>query len=116
MSTSRRRKKKVSEAMAFLEEVNGGPLTFGQMLSSLRKCEGMSQAELARRLDISTQKLCDVEKGRRFIGVDRAVQWANMLGQSEFLFVSVLVEDQLRKHGIEARVVVETAQEAPEAA
>ena len=80
MSTRRRRKRKVSEARAFLEEVNGGPLTFGQMLSSWRKCEEMSQAELARKLDISTQKLCDVEKGRRFIGVDRAVEWAQALG------------------------------------
>ena len=97
----------ISEAMAFLEEMNGGPLTFGQMLSSLRKCEEMSQTEMARRLGVSTQKLCDVEKGRRFIGVDRALQWANALGQSEFLFVSLLVEDQLRKHGIAVRVMLQ---------
>ena len=106
----------VSEATAFLEDLNGGPLTFGQMLSSLRKCEQMSQTQMAQQLGISTQKLCDVEKGRRFIGVDRALQWASTLGQSEFLFVSLLVEDQLRKHGIAVRVTLQATDESSQSA
>ena len=95
------------EAEALLEELNGGPLTFGQMLAALRECEEISQKDMAERLGTTCAKLCDIEKGRRFISVERAVDWARRLSHSEYLFVSLLLEDQVRKSGLSVKVRLE---------
>ena len=37
------------DAEEFLEELTGGPLTFGEMLWAIRQCEEWTQAEFARK-------------------------------------------------------------------
>jgi len=53
-----------SEARKFLEKLNKGPISFGQLVESHRVCDEISQAELARKMEISRAHLCDIEKGR----------------------------------------------------
>ena len=48
-----------SEARKLLEKLNKGPITFGQLVESHRLCDDSSQAELARRMEISRAHLCD---------------------------------------------------------
>jgi len=98
-----------TEAMRFLEELRGGPLTFGQMIESIRHADDISQVELARRMKISRAHLCDVEKGRRTVHPERAAAFAHVLGYSVNQFVAVAVEDELRKAGFAVRVRLDAA-------
>jgi DNA-binding transcriptional regulator YiaG len=65
-----------SKAMRALEAVTGGPLTFGEMIWSIREGEEMSLAAFAGPLGISRQHLNDVEKGQRAVSPTRAAEWA----------------------------------------
>jgi transcriptional regulator with XRE-family HTH domain len=97
-------RKKKSAARSFLEELRGGPLTFGQMIKSLRLADEIAQVELAHRMEISRAHLCDIEQGRRTVSVERAAQFAKVMGYSETQFVAVALDDQLREAGVHARV------------
>ena len=98
-----------SEARRFLGRRRGGPLTFGRMLASVRRADEIVQADLARRMGISRAKLCDIENGRRTVTVERAAQFARVLGYSVNQFVAVAVEDQLRQAGLRVKVRLEAA-------
>lgn len=100
---------KKSDAVKLLEGLLDGPMTFGEMIESLRKCDKISQAELARRLKISRAHLCDIEKGRRTVTPARAVQFAKAMGYAMTQFVEVALEDQLRDTGLKLRVRIEAA-------
>jgi len=113
MTTKRNRKPAKTDngsvdALPFLEKLTG-PLTFGRMMESFRLCDESSQAELARKLAISRQHLCDIEKGRRQVSVERAVEFARILGYSERQFVALVLEDQLRNARLKMKVIVEAA-------
>ena len=101
--------RKKSSAMRFLEGLRGGPLTFGRMIESIRLCDEVSQAELARKMKISRAHLCDIEKGRRTVSVERAARFAKVLGYSVNQFVAMAVEEQLLKAGLKVRVHLEAA-------
>ena len=98
-----------SEARKFLEKLNHGPITFGQLVESHRLCDEISQAELARKMHISRAHLCDIEKGRRLVSAERAARFAKVLGYPVSSFVTAALEDQLRKAGLKMRVTVEAA-------
>jgi transcriptional regulator with XRE-family HTH domain len=69
-----------SEARKFLERLNKGPISFGQLVESHRLCDEISQAELARKMGIPRANLCDIEKGRRLVSAERAAKFAKVLG------------------------------------
>jgi antitoxin HigA-1 len=98
-----------SEARKFLESLRGQPLSFGRMIESIRKADEISQAELARRMEVSRAHLCDIEKGRRTVRPERAARFARELGYSVNQFVAVAVEDELRKAGLQVRVRLDAA-------
>jgi transcriptional regulator with XRE-family HTH domain len=100
---------KKSEARAFLERLNKGPITFGQLVESHRICAEISQAELARQMGISRQQMSDIEKGRRLVSVERAAKFASVLGYPVSPFVAAALEDQLRTAGLRMRVKLEAA-------
>jgi len=98
-----------SEARRFLEKLNKGPISFGQLLESHRVCDEISQAELARKMGISRAHLCDIEKGRRLVSAERAAKFAKALGYPVSSFVTAALEDQLRKAGLKMRVSIDAA-------
>ena len=53
-----------TDAAEFLNQLTGGPLTFGDAVRSARELIEISQTELAHRLGVGRQSICDVEKGR----------------------------------------------------
>jgi hypothetical protein len=57
-----RKAKKKSDAMRLLEKLSGGPLTLARAIESVRKSEGLSQDECAKKLGVSKSHL---GKGRR---------------------------------------------------
>jgi antitoxin HigA-1 len=98
-----------SEAVRFFEKLNGGPLTFGQMIESIRLCDEISQVGLAKKMKISRAHLCDIEKGRRTVSAERAAQFARVLGYSVNQFIATALEDQLRRAGLKVRVRLDAA-------
>ena len=115
MATKRRKKRRRpspaedrSDAMEFFESLHG-PMTLGDMLWSLRDCDEVSQAEFARRLDVSRSHLCDVEKGRKVVSPERAAAWAKVLGFPPTVFVKLALQEQLDRAGVKMSVEVEAA-------
>lgn len=98
-----------TDAKRFLEELRGGPLPFGSMIESIRTADEISQVDLAKRMSISRAHLCDIEKGRRTVSIERAAQFAQVLGYSVHQFVAAALQDQLRKAGVSGTVHLEAA-------
>ena len=86
------------EALKELDSILGGTPTLGETISSLRKCEEITQVELAKRLGVSKQYLCDIENNRKTISIDKAISIANTLGQSKRLFVELAIQEMLNKN------------------
>lgn len=74
-----------------------GKLSFGQALWSHRKCAEISQKELALSLGISSQSLCDIEKGRKIPSPERAAKIAKQIGQPEKIWIELALQDSLRQ-------------------
>ncbi|CCK80678.1 helix-turn-helix transcriptional regulator [Desulfobacula toluolica] len=83
-----------------------GPITFGRALWSYRKCEEISQKDFALIIGISTQALCDIEKGRRIPSPKRAAKIANQIGEPEKLWIRLAFQDMLRKEQLDYTVSV----------
>jgi plasmid maintenance system antidote protein VapI len=96
------------DANEFLEELLG-PLTFGNMLWSIRMCDELSQTEFAEMLGVSRSHICDIEKGRKVVSPERAAKWGKILGYSDIQFVRLALQDQLDKAGVKMSVKVEAA-------
>jgi transcriptional regulator with XRE-family HTH domain len=95
--------------MHFLESITGGPLTFGEMLSSIRLCDEMTQVEFANKLGVSKSHLCDIEKGRKTVSPARAAAFARLLGYSTEQFVRLALQHQVEQAGLSLLVRVEAA-------
>ena len=95
-----------SNARKYLESLRGRPLTFGQMLHSIRSADEISQVELGKKMHVSPAHICDIEKGRRFVSAARAAQFAKVLKYSVNQFVALALEDQLHEAGLNFNVTL----------
>src|ERR1700733_604982 len=86
--------------MAFLDALVGEPLTLGGLLAAIRKCDEIPQATLAKRLGISKSHLCDIEKGRKVVSLERAARFAQELGYSEEQFVRLALQQMVEVAGL----------------
>lgn len=83
-----------------------GPLSFSDILVMQREDDELTQVEMAKKLGISKQKLCDFEKGRRIPSAKTAAMWAKKLGHPQEVWVQVVLQDQLRKDNLKLKVSV----------
>ena len=74
-------------------------MTIGNLLWSIRECEGMTQVEFAKILQISRQYLCDLEHNRRIVSVKMAADFASKLSYSPLQFIQIAIQDELNKYG-----------------
>lgn len=103
MTTARNKKNKYgSKELA----KNFGPLTFGRLLESYRLSEEISQADMAKKLKITRQKLNDFEHGRRFPSLGVAADMADALGEHAATWVSVVIEEMLREEDLNFKVTL----------
>lgn len=100
---------KKSNAIRTLEKIRGSVLTFGRMIESLRKCDEISQTALAAKMKMSKAHLCDIEKGRRYPNIDKAIEFAKVMGYSPEHFVAVLLEEQTRAAGFKVKIILKAA-------
>ena len=73
-----------------------GQMTLGMSLRAHRESEAISQTEFAKKLKISKANLCDIEKGRKLVSLERAVKFAKVLQLPEEYYLILAVRDQLR--------------------
>lgn len=83
-----------------------GHISFAQMLLSLRHAQELTQVEMANKLSISKQDLCNIEKGRKLVSVERAVSFAKCLKMPEKTFAKYALQDQLHKAGIKGEIEI----------
>ncbi len=83
-----------------------GPLTFGEALSSYRQGEELTQTQFAKILGISSQSLCDIEKGRRVPSPNRAAKIARKIKEPEKFWIGLALQDFLRKEKLNYKVKV----------
>ena len=95
--------------MKYLERVAGRPLTLGGVIESIRWGEDMSQSIFARKLGISASHLCDIEKGRKVVGPERAARFAKILGRSPEQFVRLSLQELIDEAGLKMRVNIDAA-------
>lgn len=94
----------ISAASRFLQDLTGGPLRLGDLLQAIRLGDELSQADFAQQLGISRSHLCDIEKGRKTVSVQRALRFAQALGYSESQFVRLALQDQVAETGLKLKV------------
>jgi len=104
-----RKTKRKSDAMRLLEKLAGGPLTLARAIESVRKSEGLSQDECAKKLGVSKSHLCDVEKGRKTVSPERAAKWARVLGYTESVLVKLAIQAELDAAGLKYKVEIDAA-------
>ena len=99
-----------SAAIRVLERA-GGPITFGRLLQAIRLGEDETPAAFARRLGTSRGVVCDIEKGRRCVSIERAALWAKTLGYPAAQFVGLVLQAQVDAAGLRMQVEVTSRQE-----
>lgn len=103
------KKSKDSLASKLEPELLGSPLSFGLAVEGLRIRDALSQAVLAKRIGISRQYLCDVEKGRRAVSPEQAARFAKAFGHPPAVLVQLALQDAVRAGGLKLKVSVEAA-------
>lgn len=101
MSTKKNARKALEEEI--------GPLTFGMMIKSIRLADDISQSDMAKKLGISKQHLCDLEKERKAVSIERAAFFAEKLEQPIELFVKVALQDQIKQAGLDLEVTIQAS-------
>lgn len=84
-------------------------MAFGEAIEALRARDEMTQSMLAKRIGISRQYLCDVEKGRRLVSPEQAARFAKAFGHPVRVFVQLALQDAVRASGLKLKVAVEAA-------
>lgn len=99
----------IDDSIKFLENLLGGPLTFAELLKTIRETDDVTQVELAKSAGVSKGLVCDIEKGRRLANIEHATKFAKALGYPLETFVAIAVEDELRKNNLHLKVKLESA-------
>ncbi len=99
-------KRKKSDAIRFLENIIGGPLTFGGLMLSIREGEEWTMAEMAEKLGVSRGFISNIEKGKA-VRPEAAAKYARILGYGEQQFVRLALQDHIRRSGLDYEVRLE---------
>jgi transcriptional regulator with XRE-family HTH domain len=97
---------RTAKTLQTLEKMLGYKPTFGTMLHAIREAEELSQVDFAKLLKIPPQKLCDLEKGRRFVSPKMAESFAKKLKYSPEYFVIRCLQDELDRNKIQMNLVI----------
>jgi DNA-binding XRE family transcriptional regulator len=103
------KKSKDSSGSKFEKQMLGYELTFGMAAGSLRVRDDYTQAEFAKKLGVSRQYLCDVEKGRRLASPEQAARFAKVFGHPPAVLVRMALQEAVNAGGLKLVVKVEAA-------
>jgi transcriptional regulator with XRE-family HTH domain len=103
------KKSKGSSASKLEKEILGEEISFGMAVEALRARDEFSQTAFAKKIGISRQYLCDVEKGRRLVSPEQAARFAKAFGHPPAVLVRLALQDAIRESGLKLKVTVEAA-------
>jgi transcriptional regulator with XRE-family HTH domain len=86
-----------------------GTMTLGRFVKAFREADEISQTAYAKKLGISRANLCDIEKGRKPVSLERAAKIAKAIGVSEITLVQLALQDQLRREKLPYKVELKSA-------
>lgn len=86
-----------------------GKRTVGAFLRAWRLSYEISQVDFATKLGISRANLCDIEKGRKGVSVEKAIEIAKKLGYSENVLVEMALQEQVNAAGLKREVSLKPA-------
>jgi transcriptional regulator with XRE-family HTH domain len=103
------KKQASTSAIKLMERLTAGPLTFGKMLQAVREGDELTLEAFAKRLGVSRQNLCDIEKARKGVSPERAARWARLLGYPEAQWLRLALQAELDAAGLKYRVEIAAA-------
>jgi len=89
-----------------------GEMTFAKALIAERLSEEMSQKDFAKKLKISPQSLCDLERSRKIPTAERAARIAKILKEPIPYWVKLAIQDSLRSQNLNFDVELAERNEA----
>ncbi len=78
-----------------------GRLTFGNFLKAYREADQLTQTQLAKKLNLTVQNLCDIEKSRRIPSPKRAAKIAKKIEMPVISMIQLALRDTLIAEGFE---------------
>lgn len=78
-----------------IEKITGAKLTLGKLLWAIRRADEKSQIDFSKKLGITKQHLCDIERGRKPVSPKLAAEYAKKLGYSKEQFIRLSIQDSL---------------------
>ena len=90
-------------------EKKHGPMTLGLFISAFREADGLTQVAYAAKLRLSRANLCDIEKGRKLVSVERAAKIAKYMGVPEAVLIQLSLQDQLNEQNLAYKVELKGA-------
>ncbi|MSO72567.1 MAG: XRE family transcriptional regulator [Rhodospirillaceae bacterium] len=103
------RKSKGSSTAELEKALLGDAMTFGKALMGLRELYALSQGEMGKRVGLSKQHVCDIEKERRSVSPAKAATIARKLGHPEAYFVRLALQGRINHDGLKFKVSLEAA-------
>jgi DNA-binding XRE family transcriptional regulator len=99
----------ITKKNASLElEADFGPLYFSDLLRSHRLGEELTQVDLAKKLKVSKQKICDYENGRRLPSMETIVKWAKKLKEPHEIWVKAYLQQLVDDANLTLRVEIKS--------
>ncbi|WP_119344537.1 helix-turn-helix transcriptional regulator [Facilibium subflavum] len=103
-------------AIDFLDAHINQPLTFGALIKNIRltEYENMTQHTFASEvLGISKTRLSDIENDRKGVTIGKAIELAKILGQNKRFFVTIVMQDMLRKNNLDYSINIDDNKLSP---
>ena len=86
------------KSATFLKSLERKRFTFGTLLVYMRQTLGISQVEVADKMNVSKGLVCDIEKGRRSASIKFVLRLASIIGAPKEVLLQQAFRDQLKKH------------------
>ncbi len=83
----------------------------GNRIKEMRKAHGLTQAQLSAQLNICSQSLCAIEKGRRAASIDLLIDISHILDVTLDYLILGRVDPAFKKLYNEAQKTIEHLQE-----
>ena len=96
--------KMTEKTLQDIEKITGLKLTLGNLILSIRQADEISQVEFAKKLGITKQHLCDIERGRKPVSPRLAAKYAEILGYSKEQFIRLALQDMVDRDDLNVQV------------
>lgn len=83
-----------------------GKLTFGNALEAYRLSENLSQKDFSKKLGMTPQSLCDLEKGRRIPSFKRVTKIAKKLKEPVESWITLVISDMMSEAHLDLKIEI----------